>query len=215
MKLLLTSAGITNNSLEKALKKLVGGEIKIAFIPTAANVEEGDKSWLIEDINKCKKLGSVEVADISILDKKDWFPILKRANVIFVGGGNTTYLLNEVKKSGLDRELKNLLSERVYVGISAGSMILSKTIQTSLEYLFRLYDDESENPPLGLGFIDFDIRPHLNSSHFEKVTEKNLDKLFKNFSNTLYVLDDDSAVLVDDSKIEVISEGKWIKYPKF
>lgn len=53
MKLLLTSAGITNKSIAKAVLDLTGlpaKEIKLVFIPTAANVEEGDKEWLIDDL---------------------------------------------------------------------------------------------------------------------------------------------------------------------
>ena len=52
MKLFLSSAGLTNKSLIKAFENLVaksGENLKIAFIPTAANVEEGDKEWLIGD----------------------------------------------------------------------------------------------------------------------------------------------------------------------
>lgn len=46
MRLLLTSAGITNRLIANALVSMVGKDardIKVAFIPTAANVEEGDK----------------------------------------------------------------------------------------------------------------------------------------------------------------------------
>ena len=53
MKLLLTSAGITNNSIKDALAGLIGkrfSDSKMVFIPTAANVEEGDKGWLIDDL---------------------------------------------------------------------------------------------------------------------------------------------------------------------
>lgn len=212
MKLMLTSAGITNKSLEEALMRLAGDDIHIAFIPTAANVEEGDKDWLIKDFVNCRKLGTVDIVDISALEKKVWLPRLKKANVIFVGGGNTAYLMQCVKSSGFDLELPALLKTRVYVGISAGSLILSDTIQTSSEYLFRLYDDEIENAPSGLGLVHFDVRPHLNSVYFPKVNEKSLDAVFKKLNCDLYALDDNSAVVVDGEKIEVVSEGKWKKY---
>ena len=214
MKLLLTSAGITNKSIENCLRKLAKGNLKIAFIPTAASGEEGDKSWLEEDFDSCRKLGNLEIVDISVLEKDKWLPKLEWANVIFVGGGDTTYLMNWIRKSGLDKELSELLKTRVYVGISAGSMVLSKTIQTSSEYLFSLYGDEVKNAPSGLGFIDFDIRPHLNSNYFPKVNRKNMDKLFGNTHSEVYVLDDESAVLLEGGNTEVISEGEWIKYSK-
>ncbi len=214
MKLMLTSAGITNNSLKHTLKKLVGEDIRIAFIPTAANEEEGDKEWLQNDLNNCRRLGEVEVVDISVVKRDIWLKKLKWANVIFVGGGDTTYIMKWVLKSGLSKEFPSLLKKRVYVGISAGSLIVSKSIQMSSEYLFKLYGDEVKNAPKGLGLIDLEVRPHLNSPYFPKLNEVNLDKLFKNIKSPLYVLDDNSAVVFDNGKIEIVSEGKWLKYPK-
>jgi dipeptidase E len=208
MKLLLTSAGITNKSLENALKKLVKGEIKIAFIPTAANEGNEDKNWFNENLNECRKLGKVEVADISE-EKKEWLPKLEKANVIFVGGGDTTYLMNWILKSGLADELPRLLKRKIYVGISAGSLVLSRDIQGKSEHL---YGDETENPPKGLNYINFQIRPHLNSPYFPKIRDKNLRELSKNLAGDLYALDDDSGILYDNGTIEVISEGHWMKY---
>ena len=211
MKILLTSAGISNKSIENALRKLVRGKIKIAFIPTAANEEQGDKEWLTNNISECKKLGEVEVADISVLKKEEWLPIFEWANVLLFGGGDTTFLMRWILKSGLDKELPRLLKKRVFVGISAGSIVTSKEIQASSEYL---YGDETKNPPKGLGYVDFHIRPHLGSPYFPKVNEKSLKELSKKLSGDLYAIDDESAVLYDHGKIEVISEGKWIKYTK-
>jgi dipeptidase E len=211
MKLLLTSGGIRNKSLENALRKLVGEKIRIAFIPTAANAEKGDKEWLITDLYDCSKLGEVDIVDISAMDKKEWLPRLEWANVIYAEGGDTTYLLRWILKSGLDKELPRLLKERVYVGVSAGSIVLSKEIQASSEYL---YGDEVENAPKGLGYVDFHIRPHLNSPHFPKVIDKNLKEVSKKLNGDLYAIDDNTAILYENGKIEIISEGKWIKYSK-
>jgi len=211
MKILLTSAGITNKSLENALRKLVKGKIRIAFIPTAATEDKDPKPWLERNIKQCRKFGEVEVVDISSMDKKEWLPKLKRANAIFVGGGDTTYLMNWVWKSGLGKELPQLLQRRVYVGISAGSMIVSKEIQGKTEHL---YGDESKNPPKGLGFINFQIRPHLDSRFFKKIRDNNLANLSKELKGDLYALDDDSAVLYENGRIKIISEGHWIKYSR-
>ncbi len=213
MKLMITSAGITNKTLENALKKLAGNKIKIAFIPTAANAVDGDKEWLINYFVNCKKLGNVDIVDISALDKKAWLARLKKANVIFVGGGDTSYLAKWIKKSGLDKELPELLKTRIYVGISAGSIVLSKSIQSSSEYLFSLYGDEIKNAPKGLGFVDFNIRPHFNSKNFPKVIDKNLKKVAKELSSDMYAIDDASAVIYNNGKIKVVSEGVWKKYP--
>ncbi|MFA4819510.1 MAG: Type 1 glutamine amidotransferase-like domain-containing protein [Candidatus Aenigmatarchaeota archaeon] len=211
MKLLLTSAGISNKSLANVLRKMVKGHIKIAFIPTAANMEDGEKSWLINDLSNCKKLGDVDIVDISAMPKHIWLPRLKKANVIVFGGGVTGYLMKCIISSGLRAELPNLLKSRVYVGISAGSIAICKTIQTSSEFF---YGDENENSPKGLGFVNFSIRPHLNSPEFPKVRDKNLRRLAEKLDGDLYAIDDDSAVLMDGNKIKVISEGRWKLYKK-
>ncbi len=204
---MLTSAGITNKSLEMALRKLVKGEIKIVFIPTSANIEESEKSWLIKDLVNCQKLGSVDIVDISAMDKELWLPRLKKANVIFMGGGNTMYLMKWIRKSGLIDELPNLLKSRVYVGISAGSIVLNPKLIAGSQYLFS-----KKQPETGLGFVDFYFRPHLNSPHFPKIRGGILRKLLTRFDSELYAVDDESGVVVIDGKIEVVSEGKWIKY---
>ena len=88
MKLLLTSNGLSNPSIAKALFELVGKpaeETNIAFVPTASNVEEGDKGWLIDDLVNIKKQGfeSVDIVDISALPREMWLPRLEAADVLF------------------------------------------------------------------------------------------------------------------------------------
>ncbi len=208
-KLLLTSSGITNKSLADALRNLAGRDLKIAFVPTAANVEEGPKYWLIEDLNNFQKLGTVDIVDISAVPKNVWLPRLKKANVIVIGGGRTSYLVKCIRDSGFDKELPELLKTRIYVGISAGSIVMSKSIQASLEFI---YGDEVDNAPGGLGFIGFNIRPHFNSPEFPNVTEENLKKVSKKLEGDMYVIDDQTGIVVD-GKITVVSEGNWLKLP--
>ncbi len=209
MKLLLTSAGITNKSIAKTLKGLVRGKIKIAFIPTAANSLDSEKDWLIKNYNECEKLGRVDIVDISAIDKKNWLPRLKKANVIVVGGGDTKHLAICITKSGLNKELPTLLKKRVYVGISAGSIVTAKKISARSEFL---YDYKIDKAPRGLGYINFNVRSHFNSPDFPKARDGYLKKISKKLKGDLYALDDESAVLCIDGKTKVISEGKWKKY---
>jgi dipeptidase E len=210
MKLLLTSAGIINKSLQRVLKSWVKNEeMRIAFIPTAANVEEGNKEWLISDYNNCLKLGSVDIVDISALSKRQYLPRLRVANIIFMGGGNTIHLMKWIIKSGLEKELPELLKTRIYVGISAGSCVMSKNLNASSEYL---YGDESKKETEGLGYVNFNIRPHLNSKNFPKVRDSELKKVVKKLKGDTYAIDDNSAVVFDNGKIHVVSEGKWKLY---
>ena len=87
MKLLLTSGGITNQSIAKTLFELVGKkpeETKLVFIPTAANVEVGDKKWLIDNLINLQKLNfkEIDIVDISAVEEKIWRPKLERADVL-------------------------------------------------------------------------------------------------------------------------------------
>ena len=114
MKLLLTSGGITNKLMENeilALTKKPASKLHVAFVPTAANPEDGDKRWLIKDLQALVNMGigTIDVVDISALPRDIWQKRLKKADVLEFGGGNTFHLLYWIKKSGLDEILKNLL----------------------------------------------------------------------------------------------------------
>lgn len=217
MKLLLTSSGITNISIANALGELLGKPFEksaITFIPTAANVEKGDKTWLVEDMNNLKKLGfpTFDVIDISAVGREYWLPSFETADVLVFSGGNTSHLLTWLEKSGVAKELPRLLKTKVYMGISAGSMVAAKTVSLSKEGI--LYYETVGNfvDSKGLGFVDFEIRPHLNSPDFPKVRLDFLEKIAHENPKTFYAIDDTTAVKVDDGKISVISEGKWKKF---
>lgn len=208
MRLLLTSAGIKNKTLAKALRRLVKGKVRIAFIPTAANVEKGDKDWLIKNYSECAELGSVDIVDISALDKRSWLQRLRQANVLVFGGGNTKYLMKCIWRSGLVKELPNLLKNRVYVGISAGSILTAKSLASSSEYLFS----DKKAAPAGLNYVDFYVTPHFNSQYFPKKRDKYLKPASKRLGAHLYALDDESGALCVNGKVRIISEGKWKRY---
>jgi dipeptidase E len=212
MKLLLTSGGLENQTIINALRELIGKEFKnanLVFIPTAANMEEGDKWWLIKDLSKCQELGfaEVDIVDIAAVAQEVWQPRLEKADVIVMGGGNTSYLMGHIKKSGLAATLPELLKTRVYVGISAGSMVMAPQLRA--KEMQRLYeepivDDANE----GLGFVDFLVVPHMNSPHFPRAAEL-IDEIAKGIKTPLYTIDDQTAVKVIDKEVEVVSEGKW------
>ena len=218
MKLLLTSNGLANKSIANALLDLVGrpfNKTNLAFIPTAANVEEGDKWWLIDDLILCNNLGfaQVDIVDISALPKNLWKPRIEGADVLLFGGGNVFHLMYWLDKSGLAKLLPELLKKRVYVGISAGSMVCGKRILLSQSK--KLYYDDLKDKykdEQGLGFVDFQIRPHLNNQYFPKVKVEYLKKLAKEIPEPIYVLDDESAIKVVGDKIEIISEGKHAEF---
>jgi dipeptidase E len=214
MKLLLTSGGITNKSIADALFDLVGKkpqDTSLVFIPTAANTEKGDKSWFIDDLLNLKKQNfkSIDIADISAVDEKIWRPKLEEVDVLFFEGGNTYHLMEWINKSGLASLLPELLKNKVYVGLSAGSMVTSKDLTLRISQIAYEEDlDKTEDMP-GLNFVDFYLLPHLNSPYFEKLREDFIREAVQGIPEKIYVLDDNSALKVVDGKVEVISEGKW------
>lgn len=214
MKLLLTSAGLANQSIINALEKLLGKPArgtKLAFIPTGANVEPGDKSWMIDDLNNFRNAGLVvDIIDISAVPKEVWLPRLEAAEVLFLGGGNTFHLMYWVKQSGLIDSLSELLTSRVYAGISAGSCIAGPTIHNKVQDLFgEKYELDIKK---GLGLVDFQIIPHLNAPYFEKIRKENLEVAAKELKEPVYAIDDNSAISVDNGKVEIVSEGDWCKF---
>lgn len=218
MKLLLTSGGLTNKSIAKALFELVGKKprnTKIVFIPTAANMEDGGKEWLINDLYNIKKqnVKLIDIVDISALPKKIWLPRLKKGDVLFFSGGNSSHLMYWLEKSGLAKLLPGLLKTRVYAGISAGSIVTAPTLELSSKdrilYYEKMFGYKNKK---ALGFVNFHVRPHLNSSHFPKVQEKYLEVIARKIKEPIYALDDESALKVKDGKVKIVSEGKYIVF---
>ncbi|MFA6994838.1 MAG: Type 1 glutamine amidotransferase-like domain-containing protein [Patescibacteria group bacterium] len=216
MKLLLTSAGISNDSIKKALFDLVSKrprETSLAFIPTASNVEKGDKRWVIKDLLTLKELNlqSISIVDISAVDRNIWEPQLQKADILFFEGGNTFHLMEWVSKSGLAALLPEFLKTKVYVGISAGSMIVSPDL--ILNILQKLYEEDLEKTEnlSGLNFVDFYALPHYNSPHFYLRNKEGVLSATKDIKKKIYVLDDMSAVKVDNGDVKIISEGQFLE----
>jgi len=216
MKLLLTSAGISNDSIKKSFFDLVGKkpeDISLAFIPTASNVEKGDKKdWFIKDLIVLKNLNlkSISIVDISAIERNIWEPQLKEADVLYFEGGNTFHLMEWMNKSGLGEILPELLKTKVYVGVSAGSMILSQDLL--LNTLQKLYKEDLEKTENinGINLVNFYILPHLKNEHPVR-NKENILEAIKDIKNKVYVLDDNSAIEVVDGIIKIISEGEFLE----
>ena len=217
MKLLLTSGGLTNQSISKALFELVGKkpeETSLIFIPTAANVEAEDKDWPIDDLINLKnqKFKFIDIVDIAVMPQKNWQPRLEAGDVLFFGGGDTFYLMDCMNKSGLSEILPELLKTRVYAGISAGSMVTGTDLALKLSQQIYGEDMNKTENQKGLGFVDFYLLPHFNSPYLRHKTEANIREAVKDMKEKIYALDDQSALKVVDGKVEVISEGKYLVF---
>lgn len=209
-KLLLTSGGLRNPTLINALLDLAdkpASELKVAFIPTALNVEPGDKGWAIDQMLRLRDMGvaQIDIVDISATDKEVWLPRLEESNVIFVNGGNTTYLMTCFTKSGLADEIPRLLRDRVYVGVSAGSYIATPDI--------RFNSDNTDKVLDGLKLVDFGLQVHLYSPKFPVAkSEEAVRERVQGCPYTVYALDDQMAMKVVGDEIEIVGEGKYLKF---
>ncbi|MBI2008914.1 Type 1 glutamine amidotransferase-like domain-containing protein [Candidatus Saccharibacteria bacterium] len=223
MKLLLTSNGLSNDSIAQAFAELIDKKpekAKVAFIPTAANPERNNKKWLIDDLYRIKRLGYfVDIVELTAFKSRELTKILKPMDAIFVGGGNTFYLSYWMQQSGLFDMLPKFLKTKVYAGISAGSIIAGTSLLPSKAikngYIDEHYYEKSvpgEGSDKALKLVNIIFRPHLNSEFSPMVTEENLAKIAPKLDYPMYALDDNSALKIIDGNIEVISEDNWKLY---
>jgi dipeptidase E len=210
MKLLLTSSGITNRSIADALTELVGKspfDTKVGLIPTARNAEPMRRGGYIGQFLDLWKNGFslVDVIDPSAADIA-WKERLADVDVIYVAGGNTFHLLNQARLSGFDKWLHENKDKKVYLGVSAGTILATPTIEVAAmppgdENLPELKDLSA------LSWVQFEIEPHCDMNRF-----KTIEKYASENNYPVYAIDDLSAIKVDGSNIEVISEGSWKKF---
>src|SRR5882762_6278334 len=216
MKLLLTSAGISNTSIHDALVDLLGkpiAEASALFVPTAIyGIPNGgdivrrvicgtlgdpfcELGW--------KSLGLLELTALPSIKKEIWLSKLKETDALLVGGGDCQYLCYWMQQSGLAELLPSLLHKMVYVGLSAGSMIMTRFGTTYGNHTLPAESDKS------LGLFDFALHPHLDYELFPENSLANLEKLAATIPVPSYAIDDDTAIKVIDGTIEVVSEGHW------
>ncbi|MGH7157660.1 MAG: Type 1 glutamine amidotransferase-like domain-containing protein [Candidatus Saccharimonadales bacterium] len=230
MKLLLTSSGLSNESLRDALRQMLGkptGECNFVFIPTSYSGAAGDMGWLVNDIYEAHRMGWKEfrLLDIAVKaswDKKLWWPVIENADVIMVGGGNAGFLSYWMQKAGLFDAMPKLLETKVYVGVSAGSMVMTAGLNTASmaveggKYELNLNDPNapaSQISPKTLGYTDFLFRPHWHkpAPKYENLTEESMRKVYAVIKKPIYLVDDQTGIMIEDGKSpKVVSEGRWL-----
>jgi dipeptidase E len=217
MRLLLTSAGIKNPSIHDALVDLLGKPIAASSalcIPTASHAQPGGagNAWRFisgrePETPMCelgwKSLGLLELTALPSIDEALWIPTLQETDVLLVNGGDPLYLCYWMRQSGL-ADLLPSLRETVYVGLSAGSMVMAPNIGE---------DFVRWTPPTGgdetLGLVDFAIFPHLDHEMLPDNSLAHAEKWAAGMRVPGYAVDDETAITVTDSAVEVISEGHW------
>ncbi|HRA66078.1 MAG TPA: Type 1 glutamine amidotransferase-like domain-containing protein [Caldilinea sp.] len=219
MKFLLTSAGITNTSIRHALVDLLGkpiAEASALCIPTAMyghpQVGPGAGVWrfISGQEYQCpmcelgwKSLGVLELTALPSIDEERWVPLVRETDVLLVAGGDALYLCHWMRQSGL-ADLLPSLSETVWVGLSAGSMVMTPNIGA---------DFVGWKPPTGgdetLGLVNFSIFPHLDHPDLPDNSMADAERWAAGMGAPAYAIDDQTAIKVVDDSIEVVSEGHW------
>ncbi len=217
MKLLLTSGGVTNPSIRAALVDLLGkpiAEANALCIPTAQHGHPlcaPTTAWQFiagEDSMVqlgWKSVGVLELTALPDIDKERWVPWVREADVLLVDGGEATYLCHWMRKSGLT-DLLPSLPDTVWVGVSAGSMVMTPRIGDHfVEWTAPTGDDST------LGIVDFSIFPHLDYPGWSGNTMAVAERWAADIAGPAYALDDQSAIRVtgDGADVAVISEGNW------
>ena len=175
MKLLLTSAGLRNRTLRRALRDLLQkpfASTNVVYVPTASVAEPGDHGWFVADLNRVYGLGwrEFDILDLGGLPRQMVLDRLMHADVIYVEGGNQYHLARSITGNGLADGFLEALQDRVYVGVSAGSMIFSRNLdERSAEVIgdtadLHVLGATTVEPPLGL--FDWYVKPHLHSPGF-------------------------------------------------
>jgi dipeptidase E len=218
MKLLLTSAGIKNTSIHDALVDLLGkpiAESDALCIPTASYAHPmagPGRAWnfISGQEPRCpmtelgwKSMGVLELTALPSLDEDLWVPLVKETAVLLVNGGDALYLCHWMRQSGL-ADLMPSLQDTVWVGLSAGSMVMTPRIGE---------DFVQWRPPIGddttLGIVDFSICPHLAQDGMPGNSMAEAEKWAAEISGPAYAIDDETAIKVVDGTVEVVSEGHW------
>ena len=217
MRLLLTSAGIKNPSIHHALVDLLGkpiAEASALCIPTAgyANPGGAERAWTFITGREprtpmCElgwqSLGVLELTALPSIDEERWVPQVRETDVLLVNGGDPLYLYHWMRQSGL-ADLLPSLRETVWVGLSAGSMVMTPRIGE---------DFVGWKPPTGddrtLGIVDFSIFPHLDHEDLPENTMAHAERWAAGMPVPCYAIDDQTAIKVTDGTVEVVSEGHW------
>ncbi|MDO8145622.1 Type 1 glutamine amidotransferase-like domain-containing protein [Isoptericola sp. 178] len=220
MKLLLTSGGVTNPTIRSALDDLLDKPVAACTalcIPTGMYghpwVGPGIKAWEFvagkEEGNPMvglgwQSMGLLELTALPSLPAERWQPVVRDADVLLFSGGDAVYLSHWVRESGF-ADLLPELTDTVWLGMSAGSMVTTPRIGQE----FVGWQPPGEGDDSTLGLVDFSIFPHLDHPNLPTNTLAAAETWAAGLGGPAYAIDDDTAIVVADGAVEVVSEGTW------
>jgi dipeptidase E len=191
--------------VSKHLPVFTGGNCSgktVTFIPTASIVEK--VNFYVGAAKKAlEKLGLItDELDVSKASKDEIKTKLAGNDYIFISGGNTFYLLQELKRTGADQMIVEQIGKgKIYIGDSAGSIVTSPNIEH-----VELMDDKKAAETLtnyqGLGVVDFYPVPHHTNLPFKKAVEK----ILLQYGNVMDLrpMSNKQAITVYGDKVELI-----------
>ena len=174
---------------------------KVAFIPTAS-LHEGYTGYVGSARKLFKKLGaSVTEIDISTEAYSTIQAVFEDADVIYFTGGNSFFLMDQLRKTETDELLKKELANgKLMIGESAGAITCAPTIQY-IEQMDEKPEDYSQEDNEGLDLIDFYVLPHYLTAPFKKITER----IMADFSDlNICAINNHQAIIVNDEGSKVI-----------
>jgi len=148
-------------------------------------------------------LGVLELTALPTIGEARWVPWVREADVLLVDGGDATYLAHWMRESGL-ADLLPSLPDLVWVGVSAGSMVMTPRIGAYFVQWPSAPDDRT------LGLVDFSIFPHLDA--FPGNGQEEAELWAADIGAPAYAIDEQTAISVVDGSVEVISEGRWVTF---
>ena len=228
MKLLLTSGGISNTSIESALVELLGkpiAESSALCIPTASYATPDPAGMAYRFISgtapspMCdvgwKSLGVLELTALPSMKEALWGPKVHETDALLVWGGDVLYLCYWMRQSGLADHLPSLRPETVYVGVSSGSMVVTPNFGEPYDDWFCREPSTipaSDLPAAddrGLALVDFAVFPHVDHPRSPPNSMANAERWAAGRPVPTYAIDDETAIKVVDGAVEVVSEGHW------
>lgn len=194
MQLLLTSIGLTNKKITDNLLAMLPKKPKDCSVLVVAFTRNEREELFRDETRKIlKKLGFGSVSDFNLTDKK--FSGKQKFDVVYVCGGNTFYILDRMRKTGIDEFIKKsvLDEDAVYVGASAGSIIAGPDIAIAGWGSTGGENDIKLKDLTGLEFVDFTVYPH-----YESKLKKEVEAFRQSVSCHVIEITDDQAVYADD-----------------
>lgn len=185
----------------------VGLDLKnktVTYIPTASRAE---KLGFFVRIGKwrLKRLGlSVDELEISTAPYEVIVSKLEKNDYIYVTGGNTFFLLQELRRTGADKILAQEIQKgKLYIGESAGAIVVAPDIGYSAK-MDRIEKAPGLKSYEGLNLIDFYVVPHYKNWEMGKAAED----IINTYSDSLELksICDNQAILIEDSKVQILGK---------